>query len=244
MVRSLSLGFSQAREGQSAGRLIRAGHPVMMPTDMSSILRNPAEDFRVGVVAPPTALDPRIAKDTATHTLLRQIFEPPFVIRAGKVVPLLFDGPLSEERGSQPQRPVYSARITAGVVFSDGAPLTAELAARSLAATKPVIDKADVTHEGDRVIFKLREPDPRFDLLLTSTYCCIVMQKGEELLGTGAFVYERPLSQRTLATATRVRLVRNARFRRATRDAGHHLRGLSTRRRRYADAAARGMREG
>ena len=57
---------------------------------MSSIARNPAEDFRVGVVSPPTAIDPRTAKDTGTHTLLRQIFEPPFVIRAAKSVPLLF----------------------------------------------------------------------------------------------------------------------------------------------------------
>lgn len=171
--------------------------------------RDPAEDFRVGVVAAPSALDPRVAKDTATHTLLRQIFEPPYVVRNGRAVPLLFDGPLTSEAGSN-----YSARVAKNISLADGTPLTAEIAARSLAATKSVTDKAKVRHEGDRIVFDLNEPDPRFDLVLTSTYCCIVLQKGEELLGTGAFMFERPANMRALAASSEIRLVRNPRFRR------------------------------
>jgi ABC-type transport system substrate-binding protein len=165
------------------------------------------------VVAPPSGVDPRTAKDTATHTLLRQIFEPPFVVRGGAAVPLLFEA-LVKEPSTDSKRPVLSTRVAKGIVFSDGTPLTAELAARSLSATKAVTDKAEVRHDGDRILFALREPDPRFDLVLTSTYCCIVLQKGEELLGTGAFMFERPTTARLLAGSQEVKLARNPHFRR------------------------------
>ncbi|MCU1228365.1 MAG: sapA [Acidobacteria bacterium] len=166
--------------------------------------RDPAVDFRVGTLAPPSGLDPRTARDTASHTLLRQIFEPPFVIRQGRTVPLLFAESLRDDRNN-----VRSARVADGVLFSDGTPLTAELVARSLAKTSAVTDKAAVRHEGDRVVFELKEPNPRFDLLLASTTCCVVLEKSLQQIGTGPFMFERPPSLRQLQAATEVKLVRN-----------------------------------
>ncbi|MEA2571012.1 MAG: peptide/nickel transport system substrate-binding protein [Acidobacteriota bacterium] len=167
-------------------------------------MRDPSVDFRVGTLAPPSGLDPRTARDTASHTLLRQIFEPPFVIRQGRTVPLLFAESLRDDRNN-----VRSARVADGVLFSDGTPLTAEIVARSLAKTSAVTDQATVRHEGDRVVFELKQPNPRFDLLLASTSCCVVLEKSMQLLGTGPFMFERPPILRQLQAATEVRLVRN-----------------------------------
>src|SRR5438045_5997649 len=119
--------------------------------------RDPSVDFRVGTLAQPSGLDPRTARDTASHTLLRQIFEPPFVIRQGRTVPLLFAESLRDDRNN-----IRSARVADGILFSDGTPLTAEIVAKSLAKTAAVTDKATVRHEGDRVVFELKEPNPRF----------------------------------------------------------------------------------
>jgi ABC-type transport system substrate-binding protein len=167
-------------------------------------MRDPAADFRVGTLAPPSGLDPRTARDTASHTMLRQIFEPPFVIRQGRTVPLLFAESLRDDRNN-----IRSARVAEGVLFSDGTLLTAEIVAKSLAKTSAVTDKATVRHEGDRVVFELKEPNPRFDLLLASTSCCVVLEKSLQLLGTGPFMFERSPSLRQLQAATEVTLVRN-----------------------------------
>jgi ABC-type transport system substrate-binding protein len=171
--------------------------------------RDPSVDFRVGTLAPPSGLDPRTARDTASHTLLRQIFEPPFVIRQGRTVPLLFAESLRDDRNN-----IRSARVADGILFSDGTPLTAEIVAKSLAKTSAVTDKATVRHEGDRVVFELKEPNPRFDLLLASTSCCVVLEKALQLLGTGPFMFERMPSLRQLQAATDVTLVRNPQFNR------------------------------
>jgi ABC-type transport system substrate-binding protein len=171
--------------------------------------RDPALDFRVGTLAPPSGLDPRTARDTASHTLLRQIFEPPFLIRQGRTVPLLFAESLRDDRNN-----IRSARVADGIVFSDGTPLTAEILARSLAKTAAVTDKANVRHEGDRVVFELKEANPRFDLLLASTSCCVVLEKPMQLVGTGPFMFDRPPNLRALQAASEVKLVRNPQFKR------------------------------
>ena len=173
--------------------------------------RDPSVEFRVGMSSAPSGLDPRTANDAASHTLLRQIFEPPMVIRRGNVEPLLFTERLRKDP-SDPARPVYSAQVRSDLRFSDGTPLTAEIMARSLSKTRPLAEKASVAAEGDRVVFKLHKPEPRFDLLLTQTYCGIVHEKAGGLVGTGAFVFERPADLRTLSTSTVIRLVRNPHF--------------------------------
>jgi ABC-type transport system substrate-binding protein len=162
---------------------------------------------RVGVLSAINKLDLREAIDSISGMVLGQIFEAPYAIVAGagepQVQPLLFE-PL------RPEGPLrYSAAIRPGVTFSDGTPLTAELAARSLRGAKALLNKAKVDFEGDRVSFTLTEPNPRFDLTLTQAITSIVLDRTTQLVGTGAFMFEQRPNLRLLQTAKSFRLVRN-----------------------------------
>ncbi|HEX8408250.1 MAG TPA: ABC transporter substrate-binding protein [Thermoanaerobaculia bacterium] len=153
-------------------------------------------------------LDPREAVDNISGMVLGQIFEAPYGIASGEtlVQPQLFE-PLRAEGPLQ-----YSAAITAGAKFSDGTPLTAELAARSLRGTKVLHNKTAIEARGERVWFTLTTPNPRFDLTLTQGNTAIVLDRGTQLLGTGAFMFEQRPNLRLLQTAKSVRLVRNPHY--------------------------------
>src|SRR5947199_8925959 len=86
--------------------------------------------LRIGVLAAVGTLDPRELGDTITGLVLGQIFEMAYrVTPSGAIEPHLFAEPLRQERSGA--QPVYSAAVREGIVFSDGTPLTAEIAAAS-----------------------------------------------------------------------------------------------------------------
>jgi hypothetical protein len=145
--------------------------------------------------------------------LLRQIFTPPYVLEKGQTQPLLFAEHLRAEPLSDPKRAAYSTSVRGDLVFSDGTPLTAAIAASSLSKTAVVADVADVRADGDRVVFLLRSPNRSFELLLTQTWCEVVLERGGELLGTGPFMFEKGTTLRSVLSARSVRLVRNPHYR-------------------------------
>ena len=163
---------------------------------------------RVGVLSAISKLDPRDAVDNISGMVLGQIFQAPYGIAAGetRVEPHLFE-PLRAEGRLQ-----YSAAVLPDMKFSDGTPLTAELAARSLRGAKVLHNKASIEVRGDRVWFTLTTPNPRFDLTLTQGNTAIVLDRGTQLLGTGAFMFEQRPNLRLLQSASRIRLVRNPHF--------------------------------
>lgn len=163
--------------------------------------------LRVGTLTAAGELDPRRTQDLGTVMVLTQVFEPPFELpvedRPPK--PLLFADALREEEGGA----ALSAAVRPEIKFSDGTPLTAAIAADSLASTDVVAKAATVEARGDRVWFRLRRPNPRFDVVLAQSYAGIVLQRDGKLLGTGPFVVADAGSE-----AGVVRLARNPHFRR------------------------------
>jgi len=160
---------------------------------------------RVGVLSSISKLDPREAVDSISGMVLDQIFEAPYAIAAGEtqVRPQLFE-PIRAEGRLQ-----FSAGILPGVCFSDGTPLTADLAARSLRAATALQNKATVDAKNDRVWFTLSTPNPRFDLTLTQSSTAIVLDRATQFLGTGAFMFEQRPNLRLLQGAKSIRLIRN-----------------------------------
>jgi ABC-type transport system substrate-binding protein len=166
--------------------------------------------LRIGVLAQVGTLDPREMGDTITGLILGQIFEMPYRVTAsGAIEPQLFAGPLAQDRSGG--NPVYSAAVRNGIVFSDGTPLTAELAAASLAKAGALKGRATVSARDGRVHFAMSGPSPRFENVLTQWNCGIVLEKGSSLLGTGPFQFAGPMTMHTLRDAREVRLVRNPR---------------------------------
>lgn len=165
--------------------------------------------LRVGTLNPVKALDPRDAQDTVSVFFLAQIFEAPYLQPPDADTPprpLLFDGPLRREESTL-ERPIFSGRVRAGVKFSDGTPLTAEHVATSLNRVEGFVTHAKARAAGDRVLFDLERPHPRFALLLSNHFCSVVLERGGERLGTGAYVLASD------STAEAMRLVRNPNFR-------------------------------
>jgi peptide/nickel transport system substrate-binding protein len=182
--------------------------------DVGTASANGKKVVRVGVLAPIGKLDPREAVDNVSNLVLGQIFEAPYAVKAGEsaIEPVLFSEPL---RAEAPRR--YSAAVRAGVSFSDGTPLTAELMARSLKRSQVLTTKATITVRDDRVVFDLTSVNPRFELTLTQSNCAIVLEKDGALYGTGPFMFEGKPSLRALQTASPLRLVRNPRWRGTTK---------------------------
>jgi ABC-type transport system substrate-binding protein len=167
--------------------------------------------LRIGVLAGVGTLDPRELGDTITGLVLGQIFEMAYrVTPSGSIEPHLFAEPLREER-SGPQ-PVYSAAVREGIVFSDGTPLTAQLAATSLAKAGALRGRATVSARDGRVQFAMSGPSPRFEHVLTQWNCGIVLEKGGALYGTGPYRFATAASMHMLRDAREMRLVRNPRY--------------------------------
>ena len=172
----------------------------------------PARPLRVGLLATLNELDPRKAVDYVSGMILDQIFEPPYASVNGQATaePRLFEPLRNEDLGKGMQ---YSAAIRPNIVFSDGTPLTAEIAARSLRGASMLTGKAKVEVVNERVWFTLTTPNPRFDLTLTQSSCAIVLDRGQQLFGTGAFMFEERPNLRILQRATQLHLIRNPHYR-------------------------------
>lgn len=160
--------------------------------------------LRVGMLAPVNTLNPRESRDSVSTMAVSQVFETPVTAGRGEgaAVPLLFTGPLVQESTTR-----YSATVRGGITFSDGTPLNAAAVAASLARVDDVKEQAAVEVAGERIVFNLKSPNPRFDSVLTMVHCAIVLDRGGKLAGTGAFVVPPG------ATPDALRLVRNPRFR-------------------------------
>lgn len=164
--------------------------------------------LRIGLLAPVESLDPRGAWELGRALVATQIFETPYTLREGsdETEPLLFAGPLEpESEGFAPQ--AFSARLRPDVRFSDGTPLELADAARVLGRSRTLADQATVEVRGDRIVFRLKRPNSRFDLVLTNLDCALLREAGGRLLGTGAFLADAPPS------GDGVRLDRNPRYR-------------------------------
>lgn len=179
-----------------------------VPSD--AVVQGREKLIRVGVLSGMSAFDPREATDNISGLVLGQVYEAPYTMNAGAttVTPLLFSGPLVPER-SPNGHSVYSAAVRPGILFSDGTPLTAELMASSLRASKALHNKAVVDARGDRVFFTLSGPNPRFDFTLTQGNCAIVLERNGQLFGTGPFVFPPRTNLRSLQAAGSIVLQRN-----------------------------------
>ena len=167
--------------------------------------------IRIGVFSGIGTNDPRLAGDTITAVILEQVFESPYVVTAeGAIEPWLFAEKLRLETSGA--EPVYSASVRPGIVFSDGTPLTAELAAASLSRTKAIRGRANVSHTNGRVVFRMSGPSPNFEMVLTQWNTAIVLDQRGELLGTGPYVLERGTTVRSAERTGSVHLLRNEKY--------------------------------
>src|SRR3954465_9122528 len=178
---------------------------------MTTSSTNNSSTLRIGVLAGIGPLDPREMGDTITGLVLGQIFEMVYRLTpSGVIEPHLFAEPLRQER-SGPQ-PVYSAAVREGIVFSDGTPLTAEIAAASLEKAGALRGRATVSAHDGRVHFAMTGPSPRFENVLTQWNCGIVIEKGATMFGTGPSRFSGPPPLHTLPNAGGVRRARNERY--------------------------------
>jgi ABC-type transport system substrate-binding protein len=157
-----------------------------------------------------STLDPREAQDFTSALAVMQVFESPFAqplsagtagSAGGQPEPLLFHERLRRE--SSTGLPVYSAAVRAGIFFSDGTPLTARHVADSVLKAATLREQADVEVQGDRVVFRLKRPNARFDMALARRFCGVTLETGlapGTVLGTGPYM---------AGTKDGMRLVRN-----------------------------------
>lgn len=166
-----------------------------------------AKTLRVGYLMPANNLDPRGSWDVESSFVIRHVFETPFdtVYGGTDVAPQLFREPLRAVPG---RTSALEADLREDIRFSDGTTLTAEDVVRSLSTAAPLQHQAEVRAEGDRVVFVLRRPNARFDLVLSNYQCSVFRHLGASAVGTG------PYQIAPGSTASCVRLVRNPYYRR------------------------------
>jgi ABC-type transport system substrate-binding protein len=157
--------------------------------------------LNVGLISPVQSLNPLQAQDFVSSMVVCQVFDTPYAtpMKDEAAKPLLFSDPLAVGTNEL----VMSARVRPGIRFSDGTPLTADHIASSLERATPLKEHAEVEAEGDRVVFHLKRPNARFDLVLTQTFTGVTLEKDGELLGTGPYL---PAPD---ATPEVMRLIRN-----------------------------------
>ena len=145
--------------------------------------------LRVGFVSRWERRDPRTGLNYASFLVQWHIYEPPYRLSpdSKQIEPLLLD-PLVKE--SDAQGLLYSAGVRKGARFSDGTELTADHVAASLEKTAAFKLHASASARGDRVIFRLKRPNARFDLGLARFDHGIVLERGAEFLGTGPYMLD------------------------------------------------------
>jgi ABC-type transport system substrate-binding protein len=142
--------------------------------------------FRVGFVNRWERRDPRTGLNYASYLVQWHVYEPPYRLSTqSHIEPVLLD-PLQKEAGEQGL--AYSATVRKGARFSDGTELTAEHVAASLEKTSAFRVNASAFARGDRVLFRLKRPNARFDLVLARFDHGIVLERGRDFLGTGPYM--------------------------------------------------------
>lgn len=172
----------------------------------------------IGLPSSVPSLDPATCRDAISLLVVSAIFETPYrpPSEFGPAEPLLFSGSL-ETTVDGPDRWVYAGTLREGIVFSDGTPLTADIAVAALRRTVASTRGVKVTNEGSRILFELDRPNPRFDLILTTAEASILLEKDGKLLGTGPFVDDDFGSEE-------IRLIRNDHYRSPVAIEGIHYR--------------------
>ena len=170
--------------------------------------------LRVGTLSRVGVLDPRKSVDAVSSMVLTEVYErpyaPPFGADAPK--PHLFAEPLRAE-GAPGESRTWSAPLKSGIVFSDGTPMTAAHVAKSLSGSQIFARQAAVEAAGERLLFRLTKPNPRFDIVLTANYAGIVLDKGGTLFGSGPFMFAPFTTASQVQRVDRVSLVRNPHYR-------------------------------
>lgn len=163
--------------------------------------------LKVGILNEVHNLDPRSASDVDSMFVLRQVVEAPFdpVPGAASLDPVLFEGPLEPVAGGAIGR--LRGRLRTGVRFSDGSTLSAEHLAKCFRRSAIAREQADVTVDGNDLIFDLRRANARFDTTLSHLECSAYVQVGESILGTGPFQIAAG------STPQHLRLIRNPHYR-------------------------------
>ena len=166
------------------------------------------KSMRIGILSTVQNLDPIKAQDFVSALVLKQVFDSPFAGRqvSEKPRPVLFAGPLEKEPGGG-EEGIYSALVRPDLTFSDGTPVKGEHIVTSLNRAAPFREKATAEAVGDRVVFRLLQPNARFDLFLSQLFCAVTLPKGDTFLGTGPFTVAPD------ATPQVMRLVKNPNYR-------------------------------
>ena len=164
---------------------------------------SPAKDtdntLRIGILTPVDNLDPVHAQFFIEELIGSQIYDPPFAHpkSSGKSTePLILAESLRDESGGEGLS--FSAPVRNDLLFSDGTPLTPQHVIDSLGRAEPLRQQADFSLDGDRITFKLKRPNARFDLVLSQAYTGIVLPKGGKLLGTGSYMIGEESTPREL----------------------------------------------
>src|ERR1700694_6004457 len=137
-----------------------------------------SEVFRVAFVNRWERRDPRSGLNYASFLVQGHIYQPPYHLTPGSnlIKPVLLDHPLQREPDQGGL--VYSARVCSGIRFSDGTALTADHIAASLEKTPAFRSQASALARGDRVFFRLKRPNARFELLLARFDLGVVLERG------------------------------------------------------------------
>ncbi len=191
-----------------------------MASSLSESVTGPAigpvqKVFRIGSMSHLGVLDPCAADDTVSTMILHEVYETLYAPPTGPGAPepLLLAERLRPEPAHEAAHPVYSAAVRPGIRFSDGTLLTPELLVRSLERSSDFMQKANVHASGDRIIFELRVPNPRFEIVLMQTWCSAVLERNGHLLGTGPFTLPPGASLAEIEKMNPLVLQRNPHFR-------------------------------
>lgn len=162
--------------------------------------------LRVGVLNPPSRIDPLAAHDAETNLILRQISEAPYTTAMGstEVTPLL-----AQESDARPTAngAALRLRVRDDAVFSDGRPMATKDVFDSLRKAPALRRQFEVRLDGDWIEILARHDDRRIDLALAHTQCSVIRSHGDQVLGTGPWMLDRG------SPPERLRLIRNPYFR-------------------------------
>ena len=158
--------------------------------DESTVL-NAEDTLRIGLISPAVHLDPARAHFFVDQLVGNQIYDAPLAqpVKSGEPTsPLVLAEELRDDSGGEGM--AFSAPVREDLLFSDGTPLTPSHVLESLKRAGPLLQQADVGLDGDRLVFQLKRPNARFDLVLAQAYLGVTLSKGGQLFGTGPYTLD------------------------------------------------------
>ena len=162
-------------------RLLAAASLLLTVTAGAETRPHYGGTLHVCVRAAPDSLDPRQAEWGGSRGLLSLIFDT-LVTLDDQGRP---QGALATAWQSDPGNQRWQFSLRQGITFSDGSPLTPEIAAASLRVANPAWK---VLSMGDAVIIERDSPDPDLPAELALPRNSIVKRESGKISGTGPFV--------------------------------------------------------